>query len=182
MFFPLFAFQVPSSADNVGALSKTKPHTRAFSLTPSNCTALPCSVWANLKELFIYLFTYFAVPSFATCPNTTWCPLFFTNFSLSSVLCLADKSPLRQKPYGDHTENTPKHRGFDLCWNWRRLFAVHQSIPKNETAHSDGESWIYSGQCNSLNCCSCPFIIINQKAAGPKEQFRALRVIPLLTL
>lgn len=40
---------------------------------------------------------------------------------------------------------------------------------------ADGESWIYPGWSNLLNCCSCPFIIINQRAAGPKEQFRALQ-------
>lgn len=52
---------------------------------------------------------------------------------------------------------------------------MYQSIANNKTALSDGECWIYSGQCNLLNCCSCPFIIINQRAAGPKEQFRTLQ-------
>lgn len=37
------------------------------------------------------------------------------------------------------------------------------------------ESWIYSDPHNLSDCCSCPFIIINQRAAGPKEQFRAVQ-------
>lgn len=79
------------------------------------------------------------------------------------------------RTFSDHGENTVNLWGSALGWNWRHLYAVCRSIPKNKTAHSDGESWIYSDQCNSLNPCSCPFIIINQRAAGPKEQFRALQ-------
>lgn len=59
--------------------------------------------------------------------------------------------------------------------NWRWLFAVYQSIPKDKTVRSDGEFWILSGRRNSLDCGPCSFIIINQRAAEPKEQFGARR-------
>lgn len=57
----------------------------------------------------------------------------------------------------------------------RRLYSAHKSIANNKAAHSAGECWIYYGWCNLLNCCLRSFVIINQRAAGPKEQFGPLQ-------
>lgn len=58
-------------------------------------------------------------------------------------------------------------------WHHRHLYVVFRSIPKNKTARSDEESWVYSVLCNSLLRFSWSFIKINQRAARPKEQPRA---------
>lgn len=92
-----------------------------------------------------------------------------------------DESPLCQ----DSLWYLWKHREHLRLWpvlRWRCLNPVYWSIANNKAAHSDEECKIGSYLCNLLNCCSCPFIIINQRAAGPKEQFRALQSSTLLSL
>lgn len=56
-----------------------------------------------------------------------------------------------------------------------RLYSAHKSIANNKAAHSAGECWIYYGWCNLLSCCLRSFVTINQRAAGPKEQFGRLQ-------
>ena len=86
---------------------------------------------------------------------------------LLSWFSLVNRSPKPWK-HGEPLRGWPS-------WHWRCLCAVYRSIPKNKPTYSDGEYWIHSGQCNSLNCCSCSFIKINQRASGPKEQSKAQR-------
>lgn len=78
--------------------------------------------------------------------------------------------------------NSVSISGWGLGWSRRCLYSVCKSIPNHKTAHSDGECWIYYGRCNLLNCCLCPFVIINQRAAGQKSNLDHCRVIPLLSL
>lgn len=96
---------------------------------------------------------------------------FFSEWDRSLLLRLFDKSPLLQTPrWLGRKHSEPLRRWLVMK---PETFVCCAAVKKTDC--SDRESWIYSGQCNSLNICSCPFIIINQRAAGPKEQFRALR-------
>lgn len=73
-----------------------------------------------------------------------------------------------------------KHRELLRLWpvlRWRYLNPVYQSITNNKAAHSEEECWIGSNPCNLLNCCSFPFIIINQREAGPKSNLEHCRVL-----
>lgn len=137
-----------------------------FSERCQPCRLLQCDPLQTLAYKCIFYFEYIATMK-------AWCPQFFGKSNLFCCVSLINHHSTRTRT--GRGENTVNLCGFDLCWNLRRLCGVYKPIPKNKTARSDGESWIYSGQCNLLNCCSCPFIIINQRAARPKEQFRELQ-------
>lgn len=154
--------QVLSLSHNAYAVSMMKLYCRPSPLTQSNYMVLLCSVSAKHMHICSMIICILDITV------KTWCPQFFSKLNLPFLLLLNDKSPVYQKP--EWTGNL-------RVWPMSELETLlcYQSIPTNKTACSDGESWIYFAWCNSLNCCLCPFIIINHRAVEPKEQFRALQ-------